>query len=171
VSMIRGPCAEVRRRRRRASKTPRPTTGPPFIISRHRRIRGYSGAAFMLGISAPTTLTPRVCRSRNVRQWRYLAVPPGPTGSRTPNDAELGVRWDIPGQPTRSQRVSRTTPSSDSTPKVQLLGRDRNGEDIYVGELSHFAARHRSAYRIDAIDEVRGGLRDLLQRSTQFGTT
>lgn len=119
-------------------------------------ISGYSAAAFMLGFPR-TTLTPEGVPISAVRQWRY-GLYFQDDWKATPNlTLNLGLRWDLPGQPHEINGVSRTL-RFDLDPKGPVLWPDPGKvADLYLGEYRDFSPRFGFAYRMPHKTVVRGG--------------
>jgi outer membrane receptor protein involved in Fe transport len=119
-------------------------------------ISGFSAAAFMLGYPR-TTLTPEGVPISAVRQWRY-GLYFQDDWKATPNlTLNLGLRWDIPGQPHEVNGASRTL-RFDLDPKGPVLWPEPGKvADFYLGEYSDFGPRVGFAYRLPHRSVVRGG--------------
>jgi outer membrane receptor protein involved in Fe transport len=133
------------------------TNNWPFAnISFTGDISGFSAAAFMLGYPR-TTLTPEGVPISAIRQWRY-GLYFQDDWKATPNlTLNLGLRWDIPGQPREVNGLSRTL-RFDLDPKGPVLWPDPGKvADFYFGEYRDFSPRFGFAYRMPHRSVVRGG--------------
>jgi hypothetical protein len=119
-------------------------------------ISGFSAAAFMLGYPR-TTLTPEGVPISAVRQWRY-GLYFQDDWKATPNlTLNLGLRWDVPGQPHEVNGASRTL-RFDLDPKGPVLWPEPGkATDFYLGEYRDFGPRVGFAYRLPRRSVVRGG--------------
>lgn len=119
-------------------------------------ISGYSAAAFMLGYPR-TTLSPEGVPISAIRQWRYgLYIQDD--WKATPNlTLNLGLRYDLPGQPHEINGVTRTL-RFDLDPKGPILWPEPGKTaDIYLGEYKYFSPRFGFAYRLPKGAVLRGG--------------
>jgi hypothetical protein len=119
-------------------------------------ISGYSAAAYMLGYPR-TTLTPEGVPISKIRQWRYAFYFQDDWKATNNLTLNLGLRWDIPGQPRDVNGVSRTL-RFDLDPKGPVLW-PNPGEvvDFYDGEYKDFGPRFGFAYRMPQRMVLRGG--------------
>jgi outer membrane receptor protein involved in Fe transport len=119
-------------------------------------ISGFSAAAYMLGYPR-TTLTPEGVPISAIRQWRY-GLYFQDDWKATPNlTLNLGIRWDIPGQPHEVNGVTRTL-RFDLDPKGPVLWPEPGQTaDFYLGEYRDFGPRFGFAYRMPHRTVVRGG--------------
>lgn len=119
-------------------------------------IAGFSAAAFMLGFPR-TTLSPEGVPISAIRQWRlgaYFQDDWKVTSNLTLN---LGLRYDLPGQPHEINGVTRTL-RFDLDPKGPVLWPDAGKTaDIYLGEYKYFSPRFGFAYRLPKRAVLRGG--------------
>lgn len=157
VSLIRGTHAlkfggDVRRLLDDAT-----TNNWPFSnISFTNDISGYSAAAFMLGFPR-TTLSPEGVPISAIRQWRYGLYFQDDWKATRNLTLNLGLRWDIPGQPREINGVSRTL-RFDLDPAGPILWPEPGKvEDIYLGEYKNFSPRFGFAYRLPKRSVIRGG--------------
>ena len=119
-------------------------------------ISGFSAAAFMLGYPR-TTLTPEGVPISAVRQWRYGLYFQDDWKVTPQLTVNLGLRWDIPGQPHEINGVSRTL-RFDLDPKGPVLWPEPGKvADLYLGEYRDFGPRVGFAYRMPRQFVVRGG--------------
>jgi hypothetical protein len=119
-------------------------------------ISGFSAAAFMLGYPR-TTLTPEGVPISAIRQWRYGLYFQDDWKVSSNLTLNLGLRWDIPGQPHEINGVTRTL-RFDLDPKGPVLWPDPGKQaDFYLGEYRDFGPRFGFAYRLPHRSVVRGG--------------
>jgi hypothetical protein len=119
-------------------------------------ISGFSAAAFMLGYPR-TTLTPEGVPISAVRQWRYGLYFQDDWKATPKLTLNLGLRWDIPGQPHEINGATRTL-RFDLDPKGPVLWPDPGKvTDFYLGEYRDFSPRVGFAYRMPHRSVVRGG--------------
>lgn len=157
VSLIRGAHAfkfggDVRRLYDDAT-----TNNWPFAnMSFTNDITGNGAAAFMLGLPR-TTLTPEGVPISKIRQWRYAIYAQDDWKATSNLTLNIGLRWDIPGQPHEVNAVSRTL-RFDIDPKGPVLWPDPGTQaDFYLGEYRDFGPRFGFAYRLPKRTVVRGG--------------
>jgi outer membrane receptor protein involved in Fe transport len=157
VSLIRGPHAlkfggDVRRLMDDATTNNWPFSNITFTGD----ISGYSAAAYMLGYPR-TTLTPEGVPISKVRQWRYAFYVQDDWKATSNLTLNLGLRWDIPGQPHEVNAVSRTL-RFDLDPKGPVLWPDPGKTaDLYLPEHRDIAPRIGFAYRMPHRTVLRGG--------------
>ncbi|MEZ5401639.1 MAG: TonB-dependent receptor [Bryobacteraceae bacterium] len=132
-------------------------------------ISGNGASAFMLGLPR-TTLTPEGVPISKIRQWRY-GLYLQDDWKATPNlTLNIGLRWDIPGQPHEVNAVSRTL-RFDLDPKGPVLWPDPGAQaDFYFGEYRNFGPRFGFAYRMPRRMVIRGGY-GLFYTVAQFDNT
>ncbi len=119
-------------------------------------ISGYSAAAFLLGFPR-TTLTPEGVPISKVRQWRYAFYFQDDWKVTRDLTLNLGLRYDLPGQPHEINAVSRTL-RFDLDPKGPVLWPEPGKTaDFYLGEYRDFSPRFGFAYRLPQRMVVRGG--------------
>ncbi|MBL8209145.1 MAG: TonB-dependent receptor [Bryobacterales bacterium] len=119
-------------------------------------ITGNGAAAFMLGLPR-TTLTPEGVPISKIRQWRYGLYIQDDWKVSSRLTLNLGLRWDIPGQPHEVNAVSRTL-RFDLDPNGPVLWPDPGTRaDFYFGEYRNFGPRFGFAYRLPQKMVVRGG--------------
>ncbi len=119
-------------------------------------ISGYSAAAFMLGYPR-TTLTPEGVPISKVRQWRYAFYFQDDWKATRNLTLNLGLRWDIPGQPKEINGVSRTLRFDLDSRGPVLWPNPGEVADFYFGEYRDFGPRFGFAYRLPKRMVVRGG--------------
>jgi hypothetical protein len=119
-------------------------------------IAGYSPAAFLLGFPR-TTLSPEGVPISAIRQWRYGIYFQDDWKANRNLTLNLGLRWDIPGQPREINGVSRTL-RFDLDPSGPVLWPEPGKvEDLYLSEYKNFGPRFGFAYRLPKRSVVRGG--------------
>lgn len=133
------------------------TNNWPFSnISFTNDITGNGAAAFMLGLPR-TTLTPEGVPISKIRQWRYALYAQDDWKATSNLTLNIGLRWDIPGQPHEVNKVSRTL-RFDLDAKGPVLWPDPGTQaDFYFGEYRDFGPRFGFAYRMPKKMVVRGG--------------
>jgi len=133
------------------------TNNWPFSqISFTGDIAGYSGAAFVLGYPR-TTLSPEGVPVSAIRQWRYGLYFQDDWKATSNLTLNLGLRYDLPGQPHEINGVTRTL-RFDLDPKGPILWPEPGKvEDIYLGEYKYFGPRFGLAYRLPRRTVLRGG--------------
>jgi outer membrane receptor protein involved in Fe transport len=121
-----------------------------------RDIAGYGAAAYLLGYPR-TTLTPEGVPISKVRQWRWAAYFQD-DWKVTPNlTLNLGIRYDLFGQPHEINAVSRTL-RWDLDPKGPILWPDAGKQaDIYINEYKNISPRVGLAYRFGSKTVLRSG--------------
>jgi hypothetical protein len=119
-------------------------------------ITGNGAAAFMMGLPR-TTLTPEGVPISKIRQWRYAVYGQDDWKVSSKLTLNIGLRWDIPGQPHEVNKVSRTL-RFDLDPKGPVLWPDPGQQaDFYFGEYKDFGPRFGFAYRMPRKMVLRGG--------------
>lgn len=119
-------------------------------------IAGYSGAAFLLGYPR-TTLSPEGVPISAIRQWRYGLYFQDDWKATSNLTLNLGMRYDLPGQPHEINGVTRTL-RFDLDPKGPVLWPEPGKvEDMYLGEYRYFGPRFGLAYRLPKRTVLRGG--------------
>ena len=119
-------------------------------------ISGYSAAAYMLGFPR-TTLSPEGVPISAIRQWRYGLYFQDDWKATTNLTLNLGLRYDLPGQPHEINGVTRTL-RFDLDPKGPVLWPEPGKTaDIYLGEYKYFSPRFGFAYRLPKHAVIRGG--------------
>ncbi|MFN7923716.1 MAG: TonB-dependent receptor [Bryobacteraceae bacterium] len=119
-------------------------------------ITGYSAAAYMLGFPR-TTLSPEGVPISAIRQWRtglYFQDDWKATSNLTLN---LGLRYDLPGQPHETNGVTRTLRFDLDSKGPVLWPEAGKTVDIYFGEYKYFSPRFGFAYRMPKRAVIRGG--------------
>jgi outer membrane receptor protein involved in Fe transport len=119
-------------------------------------IAGYSAAAFLLGYPR-TTLSPEGVPISAIRQWRYGLYFQDDWKATSNLTLNLGLRYDLPGQPHEINGVTRTL-RFDLDPSGPVLWPEPGKvEDIYLGEYKYFGPRFGLAYRLPQRTVLRGG--------------
>jgi hypothetical protein len=119
-------------------------------------ITGNGAAAFMMGLPR-TTLTPEGVPISKIRQWRYALYFQDDWKVSPKLTLNIGLRWDIPGQPHEVNAVSRTL-RFDLDPKGPILWPEPGTQaDFYHGEYKDFGPRFGFAYRLPQKMVIRGG--------------
>ncbi|HEU0119269.1 MAG TPA: TonB-dependent receptor [Bryobacteraceae bacterium] len=133
------------------------TNNWPFAnMSFTNDITGNGASAFMMGLPR-TTLTPEGVPISKIRQWRYALYAQDDWKATSKLTLNIGLRWDMPGQPHEVNAVSRTL-RFDIDPKGPVLWPDPGTRaDFYLGEYRDFGPRFGFAYRLPRKMVVRGG--------------
>ena len=119
-------------------------------------ISGYSAAAFMLGFPR-TTLSPEGVPISAIRQWRYGLYFQDDWKVSNNFTLNLGLRYDLPGQPHEINGVTRTL-RFDLDPKGPVLWPEAGKTaDMYLGEYKYFSPRFGFTYRLPKRAVIRGG--------------
>jgi outer membrane receptor protein involved in Fe transport len=110
----------------------------------------------MLGFPR-TTLSPEGVPISAIRQWRYGLYFQDDWKVTTNFTLNLGLRYDLPGQPHEINGVTRTL-RFDLDPKGPVLWPEPGKTaDIYFGEYRYFSPRFGFAYRLPKHAVIRGG--------------
>ena len=110
----------------------------------------------MLGFPR-TTLSPEGVPISAIRQWRYGLYFQDDWKVTTNLTLNLGLRYDLPGQPHEINGVTRTL-RFDLDPKGPVLWPEPGKTaDIYFGEYKYFSPRFGFAYRLPKHAVIRGG--------------
>ncbi|MCC6586507.1 MAG: TonB-dependent receptor [Bryobacterales bacterium] len=119
-------------------------------------IAGYAPAAYLLGFPR-TTLSPEGVPISAIRQWRY-GLYFQDDWKVTPNlTLNLGLRYDLPGQPHEINGVTRTLRFDLDAKGPVLWPEAGKTADMYVGEYKYFSPRFGFAYRLPKRAVLRGG--------------
>src|SRR5260370_30390633 len=132
-------------------------------------LSGDSAADFMLGFPR-TTLTPEgvpISKIRQCRYWAYIQDDWKVTSNLTFN---LGLRYDVYGQPHEINGVTRTLRFDLDPTGPVLWPNPGTVADFYLNEYTYFSPRFGFAWRGPKNMVVRGGY-GIFYSAAQFGNT